>query len=66
MKDVDKIVRDLRRQGYDVKKGRRLSHYQVREGRRLVAVFGSTPSDVKSLRNLRGQLRRAESGRGAA
>jgi hypothetical protein len=52
VKDVDKIVRDLRRQGYDVKKGRR-----------LVAVFGSTPSDRKSLRNLRGQLRRAEAGR---
>lgn len=60
MRDVDAVVRDLRRQGYEVRKGRHSSHYQVRKGRRLLAVFGSTPSDRKSLRNLKGQLRRAE------
>jgi hypothetical protein len=55
-------MRDLRRQGYDVSMGKR-GHWHVRKGGRLLAVTGSTPGDRNALKNLKGQLRRAETGR---
>lgn len=60
MKDVKRVMRELRRQGYEVGQSKGSSHWHVRKGGRLLAVTGSTPSDRKSLRNLKGQLRRAE------
>lgn len=63
MKDLDALVRKLRRDGYSVTTGRRSGHYKVRDkAGRIVAVTGSTPSDPRSLRNFKGQLRRAEAG----
>lgn len=64
MKDIDTLLRQLRRQGYTVTKGRRSGHIKVRNARgRLLAVTGSTPSDRRSLRNLKSDLRRAEARR---
>jgi predicted RNA binding protein YcfA (HicA-like mRNA interferase family) len=60
MKDVDKVVRQLRRQGYTVTRGRRSGHWQVRDkDGRLVAVTSGTPSDPRSLANFRAQMKRA-------
>ena len=59
--DMDAALRDLRHRGYTVRRARS-GHWHVRDGAgRLVAVVSSTPSDVRALRNLRSQLRRAES-----
>ena len=63
MNDLDQLIRKLRRDGYSVTRGRK-NHWQVRDkGGRLLAATSSTPSDHRSLRNFRGQLRRAEAGR---
>ena len=60
MSDTAKLLRSLRRQGYSVSKARRSGHWHVRDsGGRLVAVAASTPSDSRSLRNFRSQMRRA-------
>jgi hypothetical protein len=62
--DLKAMLRRLRREGYEVTKGKRSSHWHVRDGSgRLVAVIGSTPSDRKALRNLLGRIRRTEAGR---
>jgi predicted RNA binding protein YcfA (HicA-like mRNA interferase family) len=63
VRDVDAAVRALRRQGYEVKRSKGSNHWHVRKGGRLLAVTSSTPGDWKALRNLKGQLRRAEAGR---
>jgi len=61
MRDLDATLRDLRGRGYKVARGRRSSHWQVRDkSGRLLAVVSSTPGDRNALRNLKGQLRRAE------
>lgn len=61
MKDIDALVRKLRRQGYRVSKGK---HWKVRDknGRLLASISGTT-GDRNSLRNIPGQLRRAEAKR---
>lgn len=59
MTDLAAFLRDLRRRGYTVTKARRSSHWHIRDRHgRLVAVTGSTPSDRRSLANLRASLRR--------
>ena len=64
MNDLDQLLRKLRREGYSVTKGRRSGHLKVRNPRgRIVAVTGSTPSDRRSLQNLRSDIRRAEAKR---
>jgi hypothetical protein len=64
VKDLDILLRKLRRDGYTITRGRRSQHLKIRDkSGRQVAVSGSTPSDWRSLRNLKGQLRRAEAGR---
>jgi hypothetical protein len=58
--DTAKFLRGLRSEGYTVTKARRSGHWHVRDaGGRLIAVTSGTPSDYRSLRNLRGELRRA-------
>lgn len=59
MKDLDALLRRLRKQGYDITKGRR-GHLKIRDGEgRIVANSSSTPSDWRGIKNLKGQLRRA-------
>ena len=54
------LLRQLRRDGYSVRKARS-GHWHVRDQRgRLIAVTGSTPSDRRSLQNLRGDIRRSQ------
>lgn len=60
VRDVDALVRRLRGQGYTVDRSKGSGHYKVRKGGRLLAVVSSTPGDRKSLRNIPGQIRRAE------
>jgi hypothetical protein len=58
--DLDALIRRLRRDGYSVSRGRKSSHWHVRDKRgRLVAVTSSTPSDWRGLRNFESRLRRA-------
>ena len=59
MKDIDALLKQLRKQGYGISKGKRSGHLKIRDASgRVVAVTGSTPSDRRGLRNLRGDLRR--------
>lgn len=60
MKDVDAIVRRLRRDGYTVTRSRGTSHLKVSRNGRLLAVVSSTTGDRNSLQNLKRDLRRAE------
>jgi hypothetical protein len=63
MRDVDETVRRLRRQGYTVTRSKGTSHWKVTKGGRLLASISGTTGGRNSLRNLKGQLRRAEAGR---
>jgi hypothetical protein len=60
MRDVDETVRRLRRQGYTVTRSKGTSHWKATKGGRLLASISSTSGDRKSLRNIPGQIRRAE------
>jgi hypothetical protein len=60
VRDIDATVRRLRRQGYTVTRSKGASHWKVTKGGRLLASISGTTGDRKSLRNIPGQIRRAE------
>lgn len=63
MTDLAALLRQLRQNGYTTTRAKS-GHWKIRDDSgRLVAVTGSTPSDHRGLRNLRGDLRRAGAAR---
>lgn len=61
MKDIDALLRKLGPPvGYTLTRGKRTGHWKVYDSAgRMVTSMSSTPSDYRSLRNFKGQLRRA-------
>jgi len=57
-KDIAKVIRELRAQGFEVKPGRS-GHWKVYKDGRLIATLPATPSDVRGVRNTIAVLRRA-------
>lgn len=57
MNDLAAALRQLRRDGYATTRTTR-GHWQVRRGSQLVATAPGTPSDWRSVRNLRAVVRR--------
>lgn len=57
-KDLRKIVKALREQGFEVERTQR-GHYEVRRDGRKVATFSGTPSDRRSWKNSLARVRRA-------
>ena len=56
---VNKMIRTLRREGFTTIKSRNNSHYKITHPLMAGAVFmGSTPGDVRSIRNVMGVIRR--------
>lgn len=51
------LVRDLVRQGFQIRITRR-GHYQVSKNHRVIAVLPGTPSDRRSMSNSLADLRR--------
>ena len=49
-KDVDQLIRKLRKQGFEVD-GDGKKHHEVTRGGKFVTVLPKTPSDHRSLRN---------------
>lgn len=57
-KDIRKLTRELRRQGFEVRATRR-GHLAVSTSGQSIAVLAGTPSDWRSHRNGLARLRRA-------
>lgn len=57
-KELRKIIKALREQGFEVEMNKK-SHYEVRKAGRKVAVFASTPGDWRSYKNSLAAARRA-------
>lgn len=59
-KDTDRLVRDLRSEGWAVTKTKG-GHWRAKPPRceHRIVVFGSTPSDRRSLANTKADLRRS-------
>ena len=57
-KDQRRLIRELERQGFDVRRGGN-NHWQVRKDGRLVTTLPSTPSERRGWLNGIAQLRRA-------
>lgn len=55
-KRIKALVRWLKRQGYQVELKKRSGHYRVK-GPRGLTFMPSTPSDSRTYKNLRSQLR---------
>lgn len=60
-KDQEEMLRQLGRDGYTVTRSPGSGHWHVRDAAgRLLAVASSTPSDPRSMANLRSQMARAK------
>ena len=57
-KEIRQLIRQLNQQGFDVRTTRR-GHYLVSRNGRVVAGIPGTPSDWRSMKNTRSELRRA-------
>lgn len=57
-KDLKKVIRELRKQGFDVETTRK-GHLMVYRDGRLVVTFSGTSSDWRSLKNGIAKARRA-------
>lgn len=58
-KDLRKLVKALKEQGFTVEVGKKNPHPIVRKGGRRIATLSSTPSDNRSWKNDIADLRRA-------
>ncbi|MDT8915807.1 hypothetical protein [Amycolatopsis sp. PS_44_ISF1] len=57
-KATNVLLRQLKTQGFDVKRTRSL-HYMIRKGGKFVTIIGSTPSEYRGRQNGLAALRRA-------
>jgi predicted RNA binding protein YcfA (HicA-like mRNA interferase family) len=63
-RDLERFLRKLSQAGYKVTRKTGSGHWHVRNPTgELVAVTSSTPSDVRTLRNFRSEMRRAGAAR---
>ena len=60
MREVTALIRKLRKLGYEVRQGGRTgNHYKVYKGKHLITSMPCTPTDHRTIENIKKYLRKA-------